>query len=79
MIYLYDGSFEGLMSAIYTATYEKITPFAIEKAFSYQDNLLEDKIYISTDKAKSDKVKNAIHSKLSESCYFVFVETIAKL
>ncbi len=69
MIYLYDGSFEGLMTVIFTATYDKQEPSGIFPETSFQDHLFEEKKFVNTDKVKSTKVKNAINLNLSSNCY----------
>jgi len=63
--YIYDGSFDGFLSVIYTCYYHKV-PESIERECCYNFNLLyEDKV-IETDIVKSNKVYRAILEKISE-------------
>jgi len=63
--YIYDGSFDGLLTAIYEAYYRKEKPQRILFEEDYQENLLVDKIYINTDIEKAEKVYNSIKTKIS--------------
>ena len=69
MIYIYDGTFNGLLTAIYISAYDRTTPYSIQSCKYYQDSLVEEKIIVETDLTKSGKVKNAIYSKLSSECF----------
>ena len=63
--YIYDGSFDGFLSAIYACYYIK-TPDNIESKNNYDiDMLYEDKL-IETDIIKSNKVSEAIINKISK-------------
>ena len=63
--YIYDGSFDGFLSAIYDCYYNK-TPDNIESENNYDiDMLYEDKL-IETDIIKSNKVSEAISNKISK-------------
>lgn len=63
--YIYDGSFDGFLSAIYNCYYNK-TPDNIESENNYDiDMLYEDKL-IETDIIKSNKVSEAISNKISK-------------
>ena len=65
--YIYDGSFDGFLSAIYACYYIK-TPDNIESENDYDiDMLYEDKL-IETDIIKSNKVSFAISNKISNDC-----------
>jgi len=64
--YLYDGSFEGLLTAVYEAYYNKIKPIEIVEAEEFQPSLLTEPFYIETDSAKAYKVQSAIKDKISE-------------
>lgn len=63
--YIYDGSFDGLLTCIYESYYRKETPEQILFQEDGQENLLVQKIYIERDKDKSQKVYNAIKTKIS--------------
>jgi probable DNA metabolism protein len=65
--YIYDGSFDGLLTCIYEAYYRKETPEKILFREDDQENLLVQKIYIDQDKEKAEKVYAAIRTKISSS------------
>lgn len=66
MIYLlYDGTFAGLLTAIYEAFYSPHPPERIMPRERYQKNLFSQKQLIITDEIKSDKVYQAIQKKIS--------------
>lgn len=64
MDYLYDSSFEGLLSAIFYA-YPNAHIARIYKKEMYAYNLLSEPIDIATDETKADRVYNSIKNKLS--------------
>ena len=47
--YIYDGSFDGLLTAIYDAYYNKDFPEQIVPQDNFTDNFLISKVYIRTD------------------------------
>lgn len=64
--YIFDGSFEGLLTSIYEAYYNRQDP---EYIVTYQESipsLLLECVQITTDTIKSDKVYSAIKDKISE-------------
>jgi probable DNA metabolism protein len=63
--YLYDGSFEGLLTSIYEAFYAEIKPTNIVFEGEFSENFLVDKKYIKTDEKKAKKVYDAIEKKIS--------------
>ena len=63
--YIYDGSFDGLLTAIYDAYYNKDFPEQIVSRDNFIDNFLITKVYIQTDEEKSKKVHDAILQKIS--------------
>ncbi len=65
--YIYDGSFEGLLTSIYEAFYAKVKPDDIKSSIDYIENFLVEKIYIETDMEKSQKVYGAIENKISNN------------
>ena len=75
--YIYDGSFDGLLSVIYTAVYSRITPsgIGVEKdlQFAFETRYVE----VSTDKSHSKKVYDAISKKIGafgmRRLYYVFL------
>lgn len=64
-IYLYDGSFEGLLTAIYQSYYLKDKPDKIISEKIFQPNLLDQTYTIETDLEKSEKVYESIYRKIS--------------
>ena len=57
MAYLiYDGSFEGFLSVVFTCYQAKITPTDICKKNTFQGILFADKQTISTDEQKASRV-----------------------
>lgn len=63
--YIYDGSFDGLLTSIYEAYYRKEIPERIIHRDDYQGSLLVKKIYIDTDNEKAKKVYDSIKNKIS--------------
>ena len=64
---IYDGTFEGLMTAIYEAFYIKEIPDTICGIDELTPNLLATDITIETNLEKADKVCSAIKSKISRN------------
>lgn len=65
LYYIYDGSFEGLLTAIYEAYYRRQHPDAILSIENLQENLFIEYVQISTDPKKANRVFNSIKSKIS--------------
>ncbi len=63
--YIYDGSFDGLLTAIYEAYYRHQEPEKILRDGSIQDNLFIEHVYIKADQQKAQRVYNAIVNKIS--------------
>lgn len=66
IIYIYDGSFEGLLTVIYEVYYNKNKPENIFKKREYIHNFLHKLIEVSTSEDKWKKVYEAIRVKISE-------------
>ena len=64
--YLYDGSFEGLLTAVWEAYYSKDDPRGIIWDGQNQPNLLTASRLIYTDHEKADKVYRAVEEKISD-------------
>ncbi len=64
--YIYDGSFDGLLTAIYEAYYRGDRVDDIVAVDSMEENFLIERIYIDTDIEKSRKVFEAIENKISQ-------------
>jgi len=65
LYYIYDGSFDGLLTAIYNAYYRREVPDKITSNDDIQESFIIEKVYIETDKEKSQRVYNSILSKIS--------------
>lgn len=63
--YIYDGSFDGLLTSIYTAYYSNEKPEDIVRKEDFELTLLTEPIYITSDEIKASKVYNAIKNKIS--------------
>ncbi|MFP4662581.1 MAG: TIGR03915 family putative DNA repair protein [Halanaerobiales bacterium] len=63
--YIYDGSFPGLLTAIFDAFYSDEKPDKIITAEVYREGLFDNKVEIETELDKSDRVYQAIKDKIS--------------
>lgn len=63
--YLYDGSFEGLLTSIYEAYYRHESPAQISLSDCIQQSLLDTNIHIITNPEKASKVYDSICKKIS--------------
>ena len=62
--YIYDGSFDGLLTAIWHHYYtDRAASICTEDR--YQPNFLQDSFVVRTEPAKADRVYNAIREKIS--------------
>lgn len=64
--YIYDGSFEGLLTCIYEAFYRHENPSKIISQEISQIHILEKNINIETSTDKASKVYNSIVNKISQ-------------
>lgn len=80
IIFIYDGSFEGLLTAIYEAYYRKPRPDKIVTLSEYEQNFLNTDVLLQTDRNKAHRVSNAIRSKISdrtlEYTYYAFLSEL---
>ena len=65
-IFIFDATFEGLLTSVYEAYYNEVKPQAIYSSLIYEPNLIDNPINIETDLDKFQKVYNAIESKISK-------------
>lgn len=63
--YLYDGSFEGLLTCIYEAYYRHESPYHIYLTDYVQQSLIDTNTQITTDADKASKVYESIYKKIS--------------
>jgi probable DNA metabolism protein len=79
-VYIYDGSFEGLMTSVYEAYYNTTKPEEIVSTYDYTESIIHNKINIVTDEIKSDKVITAIKNKISydtlQNVFYVYLSSI---
>lgn len=77
LIYVYDGSFEGILTSVFEAFSRKETPDAILPEDGLQQDLFASYSFIQTDPAKSDRVYTSIWKNISEDAlkniYHVFL------
>jgi probable DNA metabolism protein len=76
MVYLHDGTFNGLLTCIYEHYYtKKVSGIYCEDI--YEMELLEEELYIPTDDVKAKKVYYAIWNKISDEAmmnvYYTFL------
>lgn len=64
--YIYDGSFQGLLTCIYEYYYSAKKAQDIKTEKNYIKTLLTEEVYIKTSEEKSLKVEEAIKSKISK-------------
>jgi len=64
---LYDGTFEGLLCAVFEIYERRLTHVKMEKSEAFTDALFEDKITIVTDERRAGRVLNGLRRKLSAS------------
>lgn len=80
MNYLYDGTFEGLLTAVYEAYYTKQFPEKILSSENCQQDLFSEYITIQTDLEKFQKVYESIRSKISPEAlmraYYVYLSEL---
>lgn len=66
LIYVYDGSFEGILTAVFEAFYRKEEPDAILTEDGLQYDLTASYNFIRTDPEKSDRVYTSIRRNICE-------------
>jgi len=79
-ILIYDGSFEGLFTAIYECYINKIPFYKIVPKNKIQQNFFEEYKFIETDLIKAEKLQKKIISNISQKAlhkiYYVFISEI---
>lgn len=66
IVYIYDGTFEGLLTSIYEAYYRHENPDDIIPMDRLENNFLYQRYIIKTDPNKARKVYKSIQEKISE-------------
>lgn len=64
-IYIYDGTFDGLLTIIFDCYILKSFPTNIISENKYQENIIDKVKYIKTDYTKSKRIFNGIASNIS--------------
>lgn len=73
IVYVYDGSFYGLLSAIFECYYNHEYPADIKEDFNLQTQLFCDYFHISTNNEKAERVIRSIISKISfKALYYIY-------
>ncbi len=72
LVYLYDGSFEGLLTCIYEVYYRRDDPKQITSKEDLTFSLVEEYVHIDTEMDKFKKVYESIESKISRE----FLKTV---
>ncbi len=79
VFYIYDGSFDGLLSVIYTAVYSRITPCGICIYKGMQFSLNARYVEVYTNKNRARRVYDAIFRKIGslglKRLYYVFLSS----
>lgn len=77
MIYIYDGTWDGFLTAIHHTYYDRERVTNIESALTYQQNLIDEYRTIGINKQKARSVEQAILNKISyesfeniQKCFF---------
>ena len=77
MIYIYDGTWDGFLTAVHHYYYDGKTALGIESVLEHQPSLFDEVQNIATDTVKAKKVENAILTKIScdsldtiQKCFF---------
>ena len=77
VIYLYDGSFDGLLSAVFESYYHREIPIGIEENQKIQQGLFCDYRTVITDEEKarrvSESVKNKISPRALKNIYYAYL------
>ncbi len=80
LIYIYDGSFEGILSAIYESYHRKEEPSRITSFDQNREALFERCELIVTDEQKAAKVYKAVRSRISDialrKAFHVFLSNV---
>lgn len=78
--YIYDSSFEGLLTCIYDAYYRHENPDRIIPQEILQLDMLDENIHISTDTIKASRVYDSILNKISsdalDNVYYAYLSEV---
>jgi len=74
IVYLFDNSLEGLLTAIYDGFYNKPAPDKILSYDHYQAQLMDQTLWIETCDQKASRVHEGILDRLGEEFYMNFLQ-----
>jgi len=69
VVFLYDGTFEGLMTAVYEGYYSDLKPAVIVDQACHVKSLFDQETMIHTDHIKANKVMEAVQQKLGDEVF----------
>lgn len=76
-VYLYDGTFDGLLTIVFECYLQKSIPSNIVSETEYISSFLEQPKHIITDEVKSKRIWNGIYHSISYTalydCYYSFL------
>lgn len=76
-VYLYDGTFNGLLTIAFDCYIHKSIPSKIVPELEYETNLLEQCSYIPTNEQKAKRIWNGLYQNVSYQvlydCYYAFL------
>ena len=79
-IFIYDNTFEGLITAIHDSFELNIKPDKITSSKSFQDDLFAEKHYISTDSDKFELIWDKVKAKSNEqNCQRIFKAYLSEM
>ncbi len=64
-VYLYDGTFDGLLTIAFNCYVSKTIPYKISPEINYVPNLLDHSTFISTNEVKSKRIWNGLYKNVS--------------
>ena len=80
--YIYDGSFDGLLTAVYEAYYRRDNVYDIVPEDNMEENFLVQNIFIPTDGEKASAVYRSIENKISSGAlrriFYVYLSELPK-
>lgn len=75
LVYVYDGTFLGLMSVVFECYYRHVQPYDIEADINIQSSIMCEYYDIETDFIKAERVINAISEKISKKALTAIFHT----
>lgn len=68
--FLYDGSFDGLLTIVFDCFCKKIIPNNVKSEETYQSSLLDKIVYTETDSEKASRIINGIYNSISYHAFY---------